>query len=115
MRQRPRAGSTRPGHRKAPAVDITERKVAEDTLRRGEFWLAQAQRLSHTGTWVLDGTTKRFVYWSDESYRVWGLDPLQGRPSRDDMWGRIHPDDRGRVWEQVQEALREKRDFLAEF
>jgi PAS domain S-box-containing protein len=99
----------------ATAVDVTERKRAEDTLRRGEFWLAQAQRLSHTGTWVLDGTTKRFVYWSDESYRVWGFDPLQGLPSRDDMWGRIHPDDRGRVWEQVQEALREKRDFLAEF
>jgi PAS domain S-box-containing protein len=99
----------------ATAVDVTERKRAEDTLRRGEFWLAQAQRLSHTGTWVLDGTTRRFLYWSDESYRVWGFDPLQGLPSRDDMWGRIHPDDRERVWEQVQEALREKRDFLAEF
>ena len=96
-------------------VDITERKRAEDTLRRGEAWLAQAQRLSHTGTWVLDGTTRCFLYWSDESYRIWGFDPLQGLPSRDDMWGRIHPDDRERVWGEVQEALREQRDFLAEF
>jgi PAS domain S-box-containing protein len=99
----------------ATAVDVTERKRAEDTLRRGEAWLAQAQRLSHTGTWVLDGTTKRFLYWSDESYRIWGFDPLQGLPSRDDMWERIHPDDRERLWGEVQEALREQRDFFEEF
>src|SRR6266404_8607702 len=59
----------------ATAVDVTERKRAEDTLRRGEAWLSQAQRLTHTGTWVLDGTTRRFLYWSDESYRIWGFDP----------------------------------------
>jgi PAS domain S-box-containing protein len=99
----------------ATAVDVTERKRAEDTLRRGEAWLAQAQRLSHTGTWVLDGTTRHFLYWSDESYRIWGFDPLQGLPSRDHMWGRIHPDDRERLWEEVQEALREQRDFFEEF
>src|SRR4029077_2792813 len=99
----------------ATAVDMTERKRAEDTLRRGEAWLAQAQRLSHTGTWVLDGTTRHFLYWSNESYRIWGFDPLQGLPNREDMWGRIHPEDRERVWGEVQEALREKRDFLAEF
>ncbi|MFY9955081.1 PAS domain-containing protein [Bradyrhizobium sp.] len=99
----------------ATAVDVTERKRAEDTLRRGEAWLAQAQRLSHSGTWVLDGTTRHFLYWSDESYRIWGFDPLQGLPSRDDMWERIHPDDRERLWGEVQEALREQRDFFEEF
>jgi PAS domain S-box-containing protein len=99
----------------ATAVDVTERKRAEETLRRGEAWLAQAQRISHTGTWVINGATKHFLYWTDESYRIWGFDPLQGVPSRDDMWGRIHPGDRERVWGEVQEALAEKRDFLAEF
>ena len=99
----------------ATAVDVTERKRAEDTLRRGEAWLAQAKRLSHTGTWVLDGATRHFLYWSDESYRIWGFDPLQGLPSRDDMWGRIHPDDRERLWKEVQGALREQRDFFEEF
>jgi PAS domain S-box-containing protein len=97
------------------AYDIEDRKRAEDTLRRSEAWLAQAQKLSHTGTWVMNGTTRRFLYWSDESYRIWGFDPLQGLPTRDDMWGRIHPDDREMVWGEVKEALREKRDFLAEF
>jgi PAS domain S-box-containing protein len=99
----------------ATAVDVTERRRAEEALRRGEAWLAQAQRLSHTGTWVMNGTTRRFLYWSDESYRIWGFDPLQGLPSREEMWGRIHPGDRERLWEEVQEALREQRDFFEEF
>jgi PAS domain S-box-containing protein len=84
-------------------------------LRRDEAWLAQAQRLSHTGTWVSDGTTRASLYWSEECYRIWGFDQAQGLPSREDMWGRIHPDDRERLWRQVQEAIREHRDFFGEF
>jgi PAS domain S-box-containing protein len=102
--------------------DVTERKRAEEALRdseealrRSEAWLTQAQRLSHTGNWVYNATTTRYLYWSDESYRIWGFDPLQGLPSRENMWQRIHPDDRDRVSEEVQEALRQKRDFAAEF
>src|SRR5260370_26367022 len=94
---------------------MEDRKRAEDTVRGSEAWLARARRLSDTGTWVMNGTTRRFLYWWDESYRIWGFDPLQGLPSREDMWGRIHPDDRERLWEEVQEALREQRDFFEEF
>src|SRR5713101_2864203 len=96
-------------------LDLTERKRAEERLRRSESYLAEAQRLSHTGTWVLDARAMRYLYWSDEAYRIWGFDPLQGPPSRENMWQRIHPDDRDRVWEEVQEALRQKRDFSSEF
>ena len=73
-------------------LDLTERKRAEDRLRRSEAWLSQAQRLSRSGNWVYSATTKRYIYWSDESYRIWGFDPLQGLPSREDMWRRIHPE-----------------------
>jgi len=38
--------------------------------------------------------TKRYLYWSDGSYRTWGFDPLHGLPSRQSMWERIHPEDR---------------------
>jgi PAS domain S-box-containing protein len=76
------------------SIDIDEGKKAEDALRRDEAWLAQAQRLSHAGNWVYDATTKRFLFWSEESYRIWGFDPLKGLPSRENMWQRVHPDDR---------------------
>jgi len=88
---------------------------SEEALRRSEAWLTQAQRLSRTGSWVYNATATLYLYWSDESYRIWGFDPLQGLPSRENMWQRIHPDDRERVREEVQEALRQKRDFAAEF
>src|SRR6266481_4006368 len=97
------------------SVDIDERKKAEERLRRSESYLAEAQRLSHTGTWVLDARAMRYLHWSDEAYRIWGFDPPQGPPSRENMWQRIHPDDRDRVWGEVQEALRQKRDFSSEF
>jgi PAS domain S-box-containing protein len=103
-------------------TDIEDRKQAEmalrdseQALRRSEAWLTQAQTLSHTGNWVYNATTMLYLYWSEESYRIWGFDPLEGVPSREDTWQRIHPDDRDRVWEAVQEALRQKKDFAAEF
>jgi PAS domain S-box-containing protein len=103
------------GDRLAFVLDLTERKRAEDRLRRSEEWLSQAQRLSRSGNWVYNATTELFIYWSEESYRIWGFDPLQGLPSREDMWRRVHPNDRDRVLETVQEAVRQKTDFSAEF
>ncbi|WP_024520925.1 AAA family ATPase [Bradyrhizobium sp. Tv2a-2] len=103
------------GDRLAFVLDLTERKRAEERLRRSEAWLSQAQRLSRSGNWVYSATTSQYIYWSDESYRIWGFDPQQGLPSREDMRQRIHPDDRDRLRETVQEAVRQKTDFTAEF
>src|SRR6266478_3117517 len=84
-------------------IDIENLKPTERRLRQSEAYLVEAQRLSHTGTWVLNPTTMQYLYWSDESYRIWEFDPLQGLPGREALWQRIH--DRDRVWEKVQEAL----------
>ena len=92
---------------------ITDRKRAEEALRRSEAYLAEAQRLSHTGTLVFNATAP--VYWSDESYRIWGFDPLQGLPDRETVLQRIHPDDRERVNAEAYEALHARRDFAFEF
>jgi PAS domain S-box-containing protein len=92
---------------------ITERKRAEEALRRSEAYLAEAQRLSHTGTLAFNATAA--VYWSEESYRIWGFDPVQGLPDRDTVLQRIHPDDRERVNVETEEAVRQKRDFTLEF
>jgi PAS domain S-box-containing protein len=95
------------------SVDIDEAKKAEDRLRRSEAYLAEAQRLSHTGTWAFNETTT--LYWSEESYRIWGFDPLQGVPSREAMWQRVHPDDRDWVRQGARDARRQKRDYAVEF
>ena len=94
-------------------LDLTERQRAEEALRRSEAYLAESQRLSHTGTSVSNATAS--FYWSEECYRIWGLDPLQGLPDRETVWQRIHPDDRDRVRALVLEALRQKREYVVEF
>jgi PAS domain S-box-containing protein len=93
--------------------NITERKRAEEALRRSEAYLAEAQRLSHTGTTVFNAAGP--VYFSEESYRILGLDPQQGLPDRATVLQRIHPDDRDRVDEEFQEASRQKRGYAVEF
>jgi PAS domain S-box-containing protein len=101
-------------------VDLTERKRAEEALResaealrRSEAHLTEAQRLSHTGSAVYNETT--ILYWSEETYRIWGFDPLQGVPSGEAVWQRMHPDDRDRAREEAEHAWREKRDYSIEF
>jgi PAS domain S-box-containing protein len=88
-------------------IDIDDRRKAENRLRRSEAHLAEAQRLSHTGSVVYNETT--ILYWSGETYRIWGFDPLQGIPSHKAVWKRIHPDDRDRAREEAEHALRERR------
>ncbi len=92
---------------------ITERKRAEEALRRSEAYLAEAQRLSHTGTFAFNASGP--TYWSQESYLIWGLDPLQGLPDRETVLQRIHPDDRERCDAETEEAVRQKRAYTLEF
>src|SRR5882757_7185627 len=88
-----------------------EAKVVERTanLQRSESYLAEAQRLSHSGVSAYNETT--ILYGSEETYRIWGFDPAQGVPSFEAMFQRVHPDDRDRHRAQVQSALDEKRGY----
>jgi PAS domain S-box-containing protein len=89
--------------------DITERKKAEDRLRRSEATLAEAQRLSHLGSWVenlVDGTLTA----SPELLRITGY-PETLAVTADLLRQRIHPDDLVRVEEIVARSRREKTDF----
>jgi PAS domain S-box-containing protein len=95
------------------SVEIDELKQTEGRLRRSEAYLAESQRLSHTGTWVFTPTNT--VYWSEENYHIWGLDPVQGLPSEETVLQRIHPDDRKKVNEETRAAVSQKRDYAGEF
>ena len=93
-------------------VDVTERKRAEDALRRSEAYLAEAQRLTHTGSWVYKAAGGGH-YWSEENFRIWEFDPKQGAPDLEMVVQRIHPKDRDRVGEHW--FVRARTDFEDEF
>src|SRR5580704_4253542 len=95
--------------------EIAERKRAEEKLRQSEAYLAEAQRLTHTGSWVWQVAGRDAVHLSDEWYRVYGFEPEQGAPA----WGlrlqRVHPEDRRRWQEAIDRAVSEKSDYEVEF
>jgi PAS domain S-box-containing protein len=76
-----------------------EKKVAERTteLRRNETYLAEAQRLTRTGSWALNVASSEFVYLSDQYYQIYGLDPDKGMTSLQAIRQRLHPEDRAHV------------------
>jgi PAS domain S-box-containing protein len=79
------------------ATDVTSIKRAQEELHKSEACLAEAQRLTHTGSCAIDGTSRETVYWSDEMFRIFGFDPQQGLPMFDQWLQRIHPEDRDKV------------------
>jgi PAS domain S-box-containing protein len=92
-----------------------EATVAERTasLQRSERYLAEAQRLTHCCVTAYKGS--RIFFGSEEIYRIWGFDPAQGVPSRQDALQRIHPDDRDRLNAEVERAVREKKRYSTAF
>jgi PAS domain S-box-containing protein len=91
--------------------DITERKRAEEALRRSEACLAEGQRLSHTGSWAWSAVTLRPLYWSEEMFRIYGLNPQEGVPTAETFWQRIHPEDRDRFRELQMKVAQQGLDY----
>jgi PAS domain S-box-containing protein len=97
-------------------LDLTERKRVEQALRQGEAYLAEAQRLTHTGSWAYNHPMGKFTYYSDEQYRIYGHDPRRGHPpDLDEILNRFHPEDRERMLDLIARINREKSEYIADF
>jgi len=94
------------------ARERAERKKAEEAFRRSEMYLAEAQRLSHTGSFGWDPASGE-IYWSDETYRIFECEPTI-EPTVQLVLDRTHPDDRMRLRQIIDCASIERSEFTAE-
>src|SRR5580658_404372 len=88
--------------------DITERKLAEHSLRRSQFYLSEGERLAHMGSWAssdlgISWSDELGIYWSDEVYKIFGFDRTKGAPNLQQFFAAIHPQDRDRLAEAMKQ------------
>jgi PAS domain S-box-containing protein len=93
---------------------LTERRRAEEELRRSEAYLAEGQRISHTGSWGWNVGSGE-LFWSQEHFRIFGFDPETAKPSYPMFLERIHPMDRPFVEQTVERAVRERSDLEMDY
>jgi formate hydrogenlyase transcriptional activator len=91
------------------AKDGSERKRAEDALRRNEAYLAEGQRLSHTGSFGWHVSSGK-IYWTEETFRIFEFETAPST-TLDRVFERIHPEDRKLVTETINSAARERKNF----
>jgi PAS domain S-box-containing protein len=103
-----RDASGRPYEMFGTAQDITERKHSEEALKRSQFYLSEGQRIAHIGSWAFDDTGH---YWSDELFKIYGLDPRNGAPTVEQYLALIHPQDRASMAETIKRMQEEHRGF----
>ena len=91
------------------SLDIDDRKTAEEAVRRSKAYLAEAQRLSHTGSfgWKVPSGE---IFWSDETFRIFGYD-RSVEPTIDSVVQRVHPKDRADVKEVISRAFAGALEF----
>src|SRR6266704_2333968 len=96
-------------------MDTTEGKQAEQALRRSESNLAEAQRLTHTGSWIWRVAGREALHLSEEWYRIYGFDPEEGMPGWEERLQRVHPEDRAKWQGAIDRAIAEKSEYKVEF
>ena len=96
------------------AREKAERARAETALRRSEAFLAEGQRISHTGSWSWNVSSGK-VSWSEEHFRIFGYDPQKTQPSYQLFLETVHPEDRSTIEQNLDRAVREKSGFDMEF
>src|SRR3989454_5231321 len=90
-------------------------ELQEEKLQRSEAYLAEAQRLTHRGSWAWGVAGRDAVHLSDEWYRIYGFDPEKGPPAWEERLQRVHPEDRARWQGTIDRAIAEKSGYEVEF
>lgn len=102
------------GRNQTLQLEIAERKRVEEELRRSEAYLAQAQRLSHTGSWAWDAHSGK-VTLSQEALRIYGLSSTQASCAPEALLARVLAEDSEALQGYVTGALRDHRDFEVDY
>ncbi|MBI5511052.1 MAG: PAS domain S-box protein [Deltaproteobacteria bacterium] len=89
--------------------DVTERRRADEQLKSNAARLSRSQEVAHLGSWELDLTRDKLT-WSDEVYRIFGLQPQQFGATYEAFLDAVHPDDRAAVDAAYSSSVREGRD-----
>ena len=74
-------------------MDVTEQERLTKELRLSEYYLSEGQRLAHMGSWAFN-PSGFFEYWSQELFKIYGLDPHKGAPTLEQYLATVHPQDR---------------------
>jgi len=100
--------SGRPYEMFGTAQDVTDRRRSEEALKQSQFYLSEGQRLAHMGSWAFNDSGH---YWSDELYKIYGLDPQNGAPTVEQYLELIHPQDRTSMAESIKRMQEEHCGF----
>jgi PAS domain S-box-containing protein len=92
-------------------MDVTEQELLTQELRREKAYLAEAQSLTHIGSWATNFHTKQMFHLSDEVYRLHGFEPNQGPSALERFWDTIHPEDEPAVRATLENAIRTRTDY----
>ena len=96
------------------AQDITERRRAEEKLRREQSYLAMAQRMARMGVWSWNPNSGE-MFGSEELYRILGIDPDKAKLTREIFFEGIHLEDRPRYQSEISAAIAEKRNWESDY
>jgi PAS domain S-box-containing protein len=94
--------------------EISDRKRADEKLRRSEANLAAAQRVAHVGSWEFDVITQK-ITWSEELFRIFGLEPTGPEPNHAQLLKKVHHDDRALWKTSIEQVLKSGKSYESDF
>jgi len=96
-------------------IDVTEHELLTQQLRREQAYLAEAQSLTHAGSWACNFVTGQIFHLSDEALRIYGFDPSQGPVPFERLYRATHPEDEPALREKFYGAIQASRDYDLEY